>query len=38
MHIGKVHKKSGMLVCDITVILLYVHNLSTLKKGKNGEK
>lgn len=35
---GKMHKKIGIFVCDITVILLYVHNLSTLKKEKSGDK
>ncbi len=28
-YIEKVHKKIEMLRCDVTVIFLYVHNLST---------
>ena len=37
-QMGKMHKKSGEFFCDTTVILLYVHNLSTLIKGKKDVK
>lgn len=32
------HKKVSVILYDTTVIFLYVHNLSTHKKGKRGYK